>query len=422
MIPEEAIVLAGGLGTRLRAVVSDVPKPMAPVGGRPFLHWLLDGLARQGVRRVVLATGYMGDVVQDILGEAHAGMRLVYAREESPLGTGGALWAALAHVTGERAFVLNGDTWLGAPLAPLAAEAPAADLTVAVRPLDDRARYGSVRVAGNRIEGLEEKGSSGPGLANAGVYVARRDLPAKRPMAGAFSLEKEVLAKPGDLDLRAHVTEATFLDIGTPEDFARAQNLIPAWAGTTRQPALFLDRDGVINHDTGYTHRIDEFRFRDGIFDLCARAQALGYALVVVTNQAGIGRGYYSEADFQRLTAWMLERFAERGIRFAGVEHCPDHPIHGLGAHRRENPRRKPGPGMLLDAAAAHGLDLARSVMIGDRVSDMQAALAAGVPTRILLCDDPAEVALAPPGTHVLPEGALAAAAALIELMAVSRR
>jgi D-glycero-D-manno-heptose 1,7-bisphosphate phosphatase len=190
----------------------------------------------------------------------------------------------------------------------------------------------------------------------------------------------------------------------------------------TRRPALFLDRDGVINHDDGYTHRIEEFRFKDGIFELCARAQALGYALVVVTNQAGIGRGYYSEADFQRLTAWMLERFAERGIRFAGVEHCPDHPTHGLGAHRRENPRRKPGPGMLLDAAAAHGLDLARSAMIGDRVSDMQAALAAGVPTRILLCDDAAEVAAAPPGTHVLPEGALEAAAALLEPMPVGGR
>lgn len=190
----------------------------------------------------------------------------------------------------------------------------------------------------------------------------------------------------------------------------------------TGQPALFLDRDGVINHDDGYTHRIEEFRFRDGIFELCARAQALGYALVVVTNQAGIGRGYYSEADFQALTAWMLERFAERGIIFAGVEHCPDHPTHGIGPHRRENPRRKPGPGMLLDAAATHGLDLARSVMIGDRASDMQAALAAGVPTRILLAASEAEAAAAPPGTHTLPEGALQAAARLLEPITLAGR
>lgn len=228
--PAEAIVLAGGFGTRLRAVVSDVPKPLAPVAGRPFLHWLLDGLARQGIARVILATGYMGDVVEGMLGAHHAGMALVHAREETPLGTGGALWAALSRAEQDRVFVLNGDTWLGAPLAPLAAEAPKADLVLAVRPVPDRARYGSVRVEGNRIVGLEEKGQSGPGLVNAGVYVARRDLPQRRPMPAAFGLEAEVLARPEGLDLRAHRTEATFLDIGTPEDFAAAQSLIPAWA------------------------------------------------------------------------------------------------------------------------------------------------------------------------------------------------
>lgn len=230
MIPSEAIVLAGGFGTRLRSVVRDVPKPLAPVEGRPFLQWLLDGLARQGVRRVVLATGYLGDMIRNTLGEAYAGMSLIHVRENMPLGTGGALWAALPHITEERAFVLNGDTWLGVPLAQLAAEAPGADLTLAVRPVKDRARYGSVRIVGNRIEGLEEKGQSGPGLINAGAYVARRDLPAKRPMDGAFSLEADILAKPESLDLRAHVTHAPFLDIGTPEDFARAQTLIPTWA------------------------------------------------------------------------------------------------------------------------------------------------------------------------------------------------
>ncbi len=176
------------------------------------------------------------------------------------------------------------------------------------------------------------------------------------------------------------------------------------------RPALFLDRDGVINHDTGYTHRIEDFRFRDGIFDLCRTAQARGFALVVVTNQAGIGRGYYTPAQFETLTAWMLARFAEQGIRFTAVEHCPDHPTAGIGPYRRESPRRKPGPGMILDAAAAHGLDLPRSVMIGDRASDMQAAAAAGVGTRILLTSTPEEATATPPGTAVLPDGALEAA------------
>lgn len=180
------------------------------------------------------------------------------------------------------------------------------------------------------------------------------------------------------------------------------------------RPVLFLDRDGVINHDTGHCHRVEDFVFRNGIFDLCAAARDRGMALVVATNQAGIGRGLYTEADFASLTAWMLARFAERGIAFAGVEHCPDHPVHGLGAHRRENPRRKPGPGMILDAAAKHGLDLARSVMVGDRATDMQAALAAGVGTRILLAAGAAEAEAAPPGTLRFGDGALRDAACIL--------
>jgi D-glycero-alpha-D-manno-heptose 1-phosphate guanylyltransferase len=229
-LPTEAVVLAGGLGTRLRAVVSDVPKPLAPIAGRPFLHWLLDGLARQGIARVVLATGYMAGTVQEVIGTDHAGMTIDHAEETVPLGTGGAVWAALGHCRGERVFVLNGDTWIGAPLGPIAGQAPAADLVVAVRPVLDRSRYGTVLAEGERVMGMAEKGPAGPGLVNAGLYLMRRDLPGRRPKAGAFSLETEVLGRPAKLDIRAHRTEAPFLDIGTPEDFARAQALIPTWA------------------------------------------------------------------------------------------------------------------------------------------------------------------------------------------------
>ncbi|MBX9751001.1 MAG: nucleotidyltransferase family protein [Roseococcus sp.] len=233
MTIREAVVLAGGFGTRLRPVVSDVPKALAPVGGRPFLHWLLDDLARQGVARVLLATGYMGDVLRTAVGDAHAGMPVLYSYEETPLGTGGAMWAALRLCQEDRVLVVNGDTWLGAPIAPLAAEAPDSDLVLAVRAVADRSRFGSLRVEGNRLLGLSEKGQGGPGLINAGFYLARRDLPARHPMPDAFSLEHEVLAAPGTLDLRVHVTDAPFLDIGTPEDYAAAQTLIPAWATAT---------------------------------------------------------------------------------------------------------------------------------------------------------------------------------------------
>ncbi|MDB5374957.1 MAG: family hydrolase [Belnapia sp.] len=176
------------------------------------------------------------------------------------------------------------------------------------------------------------------------------------------------------------------------------------------RPALFLDRDGVINLDHGYVHRAEQVDFVPGIFDLGRAAVARGMPLVVVTNQAGIGRGLYTEADFHRLMDWMRGIFAAAGAPILAVEFCPDHPQHGLGGYRRENPRRKPGPGMILDAAAAHGLDLAGSVLVGDRATDAEAARRAGIGAPVLVTEDPAEAALAPPGTRVLPSVAMAAA------------
>ncbi len=173
--------------------------------------------------------------------------------------------------------------------------------------------------------------------------------------------------------------------------------------------ALFLDRDGIINVDHGYVHRREEVVFVEGIFALGRAAVARGMLPVIVTNQSGIGRGLYPEADFHRLMGWMLAEFARHGAPIHAVEFCPDHPEHGLGPYRRDSPRRKPGPGMLLDAAAAHGLDLAASVMVGDKATDAEAAFRAGVGTRILVGTDAAEAARAPAGTVVLPSVAAVA-------------
>lgn len=145
-----------------------------------------------------------------------------------------------------------------------------------------------------------------------------------------------------------------------------------------RRPALFLDRDGVINVDHGYVHKPEQVDWVPGIFELVARARAAGHAVVVVTNQAGIGRGYYSEADFHAFTAWMQAEFAARGAPIDRVYFCPDHPEHGIGPYRRDTPMRKPGPGMLLQAADELALDLPASTLVGDKESDIAAARAAG--------------------------------------------
>lgn len=139
-------------------------------------------------------------------------------------------------------------------------------------------------------------------------------------------------------------------------------------------PALFLDRDGVINVDYDYVHRIDEFDFIDGIFDLCRRYQEKNYSIFVVTNQSGIARGRYSEADFAVLSDWMVAVFKAQGVTITAVYHCPHHPdITG------PCDCRKPRPGMLLRAATEHGVDLAASVLIGDKERDVEAGCNAGL-------------------------------------------
>jgi D-glycero-D-manno-heptose 1,7-bisphosphate phosphatase len=150
-------------------------------------------------------------------------------------------------------------------------------------------------------------------------------------------------------------------------------------------PALFLDRDGVINEEVGYLHKPEDVRWVPGIFELCRVAVGLGYKLVVVTNQAGIGRGLYTQNQFDALTTWMKAEFAARAVPLAEVYCSPYHPEHGIGEYKREHEDRKPSPGMLHRAARDFGVDLAESIMIGDRCSDIGAANAAGLKQAFLI-------------------------------------
>ncbi len=152
--------------------------------------------------------------------------------------------------------------------------------------------------------------------------------------------------------------------------------------------AAFLDRDGVINIDHAYVHRPEEFQFIDGALLACRELVKAGFALIVVTNQSGIGRGYYSEADFEHLCQWMKERFAEAQAPITAIYYCPHHPTKALGSYRVDCTCRKPAPGMLLKAQTDYDIDMSQSLMIGDKSSDMAAALAAHVKTRILVGKD----------------------------------
>lgn len=149
--------------------------------------------------------------------------------------------------------------------------------------------------------------------------------------------------------------------------------------------ALFLDRDGVVNREVGYIFKPEQVEFKPGIFELCRSAQAMSYKLIIITNQAGIARGLYSEDELHILMYWMTEQFTHAQIRLDGYYYCPHHPEHGIGEYRKHCPDRKPQAGMLLRAARDHKIDLSQSLLVGDRCSDIQAGAAAGVGKLFLL-------------------------------------
>lgn len=224
----EAIVLAGGFGTRLRQLVADVPKPMAPIAGRPFLEILLGSLAQKGFTQVVLSLGFMAEKISGHFGPRFAGLDLTYVVEDTPLGTGGATRLAATACAQDHVFVFNGDTYLDLEVDLLERQWQAKRHPIVVgRQVPDTTRYGRLVVDGDRIISFAEKGIAGPGLINAGCYVLATDALAQFPLNQPFSIETDyLLPEVARATVEVFVTEGVFIDIGIPEDYSRAQTLL----------------------------------------------------------------------------------------------------------------------------------------------------------------------------------------------------
>lgn len=229
----EAIVLAGGFGKRLSGVLPDVPKPMAPIAGQPFLVYLFRLLEANGIRRVILAVGYRNETIQAFFGARWGALDITYSVESEPLGTGGALLQALSSVQNPYALVVNGDTLLRMNYGEMGRaieRVPGAKVIVALRRIADGSRYGSAVVVDQRIHSFEAAGISGPALINGGVYIVARDLFDCYPMPRKFSWEQDFLAaRAAEVRPLAYECDAPFIDIGVPRALDEAQTLIPEW-------------------------------------------------------------------------------------------------------------------------------------------------------------------------------------------------
>lgn len=411
----EAVVLAGGFGTRLAHVVPDVCKPMAPVAGEPFLRRVLDQLDAAGFARVVIADGYRREQIESYFMGTYRGLEVDYSPEDSPLLTGGAVRRALAACAQPEVFVLNGDTWLDVDFSRMEetlAAHPEAQAVIAAKAMRDFDRYGTLDVADDGvIRAFREKAPCAAGLINGGTYLLRRDALAPEPEV--FSLENDWFARVvGQGVLVACETDGGFIDIGVPEDYCRAQDMFARTANVATRPlaqqpeqssfresghevgegrrpeghdvgtslagecrlALF-DRDGTINVDTGHLHRIEDVEWVQGTVDAMRRYSSDPFwRVAVVTNQAGIAKGMYTTGDMRRLHREMARRLLDMGVSVDGWYFCPHHPdFTGPCACR------KPRPGMLLRAMRDFRARPAECAMYGDSDKDAQAAAAAGV-------------------------------------------
>jgi NDP-sugar pyrophosphorylase family protein len=230
MITRTVVVLAGGLGTRLRSEVSEVPKPMAPIAGRPFLEILLNDLARQGIEEIVLSTGYLHRVIENHFKNEWKEMRIHYVVESEPLGTGGALVKAFGSVNESSAYVLNGDTLLKESLSALSNVFVQndADLAMFVRKINDGGRYSACTLAGDRVVQFSEGETGVPACINAGTYLVRTAFINEIMHAPPFSFETKVLPSAAiTKKIFARFSDAPFIDIGVPESFHFAQTFIP---------------------------------------------------------------------------------------------------------------------------------------------------------------------------------------------------
>lgn len=371
----EAVILAGGFGTRLAHVVPDVCKPMAPVAGRPFLCHVLDQLDAAGFARVVIADGYRREQIEDYFGRTYRGLEVDYSPEDTPLFTGGAAKKALRTCSVERVFVLNGDTWLDINFEAMEACAdmhPEPPAVIAAKRMRDFDRYGTLELSSaGEVLGFREKAPCEEGVINGGTYLLHRDALEGQP--DVFSLESDYFEKVvGNGSVYACEAEGGFIDIGVPEDYEFAQRMF-----SDPKPCrlAMFDRDGTVNVDVGHLHCVGDLELILSTVDIMRRcSNDPAWKVVIVTNQAGIAKGMYSIDDMRTLHREMGMILEGLGVHVDGWYFCPHHPDF-TGSCRC----RKPAPGMLLRAMRDFGASPADCVMYGDKDTDRQAAEAAGV-------------------------------------------
>lgn len=380
----ETIILAGGLGTRLKSALPDLPKCMAPVNGRPFLFYVINFLRSQGIEKFIFSLGYKHEIVEAYLKDKFTTLSYQCSIEKEPLGTGGGILAACYKTSDENVLVVNGDTMfkVNIPEASSFHFKKEADYSMVLKPMYDFERYGTVELNDDdSIFSFSEKKFHEQGLINGGVYILNSRKFIEEELPAKFSFEKDFLEKYHSTRMIfASVQDEYFIDIGIPEDYQKAQEELTApgldLASVDKSWTLFLDRDGVINYEKkgDYIRNPEEFRFYEGVPDAMKIFNERFGKIVIVSNQRGVGKQLMTENDLLNINNYLISSIELAEGRIDNIYYCT--------AIDATDPDRKPNPGMAFIAKLDFPeIDLSKSIVVGNKPSDMLFGRNAGIYT-----------------------------------------
>ena len=393
----KTVIIAGGKGTRIASSFSEIPKAMIPVEGKPVIQRQVEMAASYGFKDFIFLTGHLGDVIRDYFKDGSSlGVNITYCQEKEPLGTAGALRQARELLT-EDFFVFYGDTVMDVDLEHMLRfhRENRSDATLFVHPNDHPydsdivETDSSHRITAFRLKPHEE-GFISRNQVNASLFILSPKVVDEIPEAVRLNLEKDIFPSCLDKGMRffGYPSAEYIKDMGTPERYAEVcadvrSGRVAALNRRNLRPAVFLDRDGVINVEKGFLSREEDMELIEGAAGGIARINASGWLAIVVTNQPVIARGDCSWEELGRINARMETLLGQEHAFVNDIYICPHHPDKGFPGERPEYKIvcdcRKPAPGMLLKAAGDWGIDLSRSIMIGDHDRDVMAGENAGV-------------------------------------------
>ena len=389
--------MAGGKGTRVASVNSNMPKPMLPVAGKPVLLHEIECLRRQDITDIILVVGYLGEQITDYFGDGRDfGVHIQYVKEQTPLGTAGALCYLKDRIQDDF-LLLNGDLIFDVDFSRLMAfhKEKKALITLFVHPNEHPAD--SVIVVTDSSECVcgwltkENERSWYKNCVNAGLHVISPQILQGMDQPRKVDLDRELirpLISTGRI--YAYHSPEYVKDMGTPERIAAVERdiqsgLVQRKNLREKQRAIFLDRDGTINRYVGFLRNVDEMELLDGVGEAIQRIDRSGYLAIVVTNQPVIARGEVTWEELDEIHRKLETLLGQKGAYLDDIFICPHHPDKGFAGERPEYKIdcscRKPKPGLLLQAAEKYNIDLASSWMIGDSDSDIAAGEAAGCRT-----------------------------------------